>query len=108
MIASGVFMSFCLKYEIVSKRYAWYQYLHVNPALVRIFGCDSPEGVLAIRSALDLGACKHIPIIALTAYAMTGDREKFLASGMNDYLVKPVSLESLQRLIEKHAPRSSI
>jgi PAS domain S-box-containing protein len=48
----------------------------------------------------------NIPIIAMTSYAMTGDREKFLASGMNDYLAKPVSLESLQQLIEKYAPRT--
>jgi CheY-like chemotaxis protein len=57
------------------------------------------------RNAPGLAAsCKNIPVIALPAYAMTGDREKFLVSGMDDYPVKPVSLENLQRMIEKHAP----
>ncbi|ACU89505.1 PAS domain-containing hybrid sensor histidine kinase/response regulator [Desulfomicrobium baculatum] len=64
------------------------------------------EATKEIRNSPGLAACKSIPVIALTAYAMTGDREKFLASGMDDYLVKPVSLENLQRMIEKHAPRA--
>ena len=51
------------------------------------------------------GRHRNVPIIALTAYAMTGDREKFLASGMDDYLAKPVSVEGLRRLVEKHAPQ---
>ena len=60
------------------------------------------EATEAIRNAPSLAACRHIPIIALTAYAMIGDREKFLASGMDDYLAKPVSLENLKGVLEKY------
>jgi DNA-binding NarL/FixJ family response regulator len=45
----------------------------------------------------------HIPIIALTSYAMGGDREKFLVAGMDDYLAKPVRMEDLERVLDKVA-----
>ncbi|WP_045222790.1 response regulator, partial [Desulfonatronum thioautotrophicum] len=45
----------------------------------------------------------RIPIIALTAYAMTGDREKFLEAGMDDYLAKPARMEDLAGVLERVA-----
>ncbi|MFW5863609.1 MAG: response regulator, partial [Desulfohalobiaceae bacterium] len=44
----------------------------------------------------------RIPIIALTAYAMVGDREKFLKAGMDDYLAKPVEKEELLQALERN------
>lgn len=44
----------------------------------------------------------HIPIIATTAYAMHGDREKSLDAGMDDYISKPIDFVKLQEVIEKH------
>ena len=41
-----------------------------------------------------------IPVIALTAYAMQGDREKALAKGFDGYITKPIDLDSLRRQIE--------
>jgi len=42
---------------------------------------------------------RDIPIIALTAYAMAGDKEKFLAAGMSGYAAKPVNMESLMQIM---------
>jgi len=44
---------------------------------------------------------RDIPIIALTAYAMAGDKEKFLAAGMNGYVAKPVSIENLLQIMSE-------
>jgi CheY-like chemotaxis protein/HPt (histidine-containing phosphotransfer) domain-containing protein len=48
-----------------------------------------------------------LPIIAMTAHAMKGDRERCLAAGMSDYIAKPVSLEVIRRMIEKWVQPSS-
>ena len=60
---------------------------------------DGVEATRAIRASA--GAHAKIPIIAMTAYAMTGDREIFLQAGMNDYLAKPVGMENLEQAIER-------
>jgi two-component system cell cycle response regulator DivK len=56
---------------------------------------DGWEATRQIKAARET---MHIPVIALTAHAMTGDREKALAAGCNDFDTKPVELP---RLLEK-------
>jgi len=56
---------------------------------------DGVEATRRIRRGEAGTRAAEIPIIALTAYAMAGDRERFLDAGMNDYLAKPVEMQTL-------------
>ena len=56
---------------------------------------DGVKATAVIRSDSSLGEKSRIPIVAMTAYAMSGDREKFLAAGMDDYIAKPVGQSEL-------------
>ena len=44
----------------------------------------------------------HIPIVALTANALSGDKEKYMSAGMDNYLSKPIELESLKLLLQAY------
>ncbi len=64
-------------------------------------GMDGLEVVAELKSDKKL---KHIPVIAVTASAMVGDRERFLAAGCDDYLSKPVQVKDLLNKVAAHYP----
>jgi HPt (histidine-containing phosphotransfer) domain-containing protein len=66
---------------------------------------DGYEATRAIRAHEGQGA--HTPIVGLTANAMSGDRERCLAVGMDEYLAKPVELAALRRTLERFVDRSA-
>jgi len=60
------------------------------------------EATRNIRSAESKVHNHDVPIIAMTAHAMKGDREKCMAEGMNDYISKPISAGQLNDVLEKY------
>ncbi len=60
---------------------------------------DGFEATAAIRQAED--GCRHTPVIAMTARAMEGDRERCLQAGMDDYISKPVRTEELLAVLDR-------
>ena len=65
---------------------------------------DGYEATRRIRAADSTVRNPAIPIIAMTASAMQGDRERCLDCGMNDYLAKPVSFGALAEVLERWLP----
>ena len=61
---------------------------------------DGFEATAAIR-AIEAGSSRHTPIIAVTASAIEGDRERCLRAGMDDYLAKPVSRHAIQTMLTR-------
>lgn len=59
------------------------------------------DGLEAARRIRMSRGGKHVPIVALTANALSGDRERYLSAGMDDYLEKPLSEKALRDTIEK-------
>lgn len=62
-------------------------------------GFEATQAIRALKSDTS-----QIPIIAVTANALAGQREKCLASGMNDYISKPISTDLLASTIQKYLP----
>jgi len=68
-----------------------------------LMDCRLPiiDGYEATRQIRQLPGCSDLPIIALTANALQGDREACLSAGMNDYLAKPFKRTDLQQILQR-------
>ncbi|WP_126454350.1 response regulator [Sulfuriflexus mobilis] len=65
---------------------------------------DGYEATRSIRASESEHKSEHIYIVALTANAMSGDQEKCLAAGMDDYIPKPLSINTIKQVLEKYLP----
>jgi len=64
---------------------------------------DGKEATRAIR-VIEKGTGRHVPIVAMTAHAMTGDDEEILAAGLDHYLTKPLRKAALVKRIADAQP----
>ncbi|MBX3324285.1 MAG: response regulator [Nitrospira sp.] len=87
----------CQAVEAVSKHH--YDLVLMDCQMPILDGYAATAEIRRHERSIDAG--RHVPIIALTAHAMEGDREKCLAAGMDDYLSKPFSQDSLQATIRR-------
>lgn len=68
---------------------------------IQLSGMDGMQVTRRIRQG-EKTTGDHIPIIALTAYALQGDRQKFIAAGMDDYVSKPIKMNELIETMNKY------
>ncbi len=74
-----------------------------RPALilmdVQLPGMDGRATLKVLKAD---ASTQHIPVIALTSFAMKGDRESLLAEGFDDYMAKPIEIKELPKVVERH------
>ena len=80
--------------------------LHPDVVLLDI-SLPRMDGIALVKHVREDPELRDIPVIALTASAMVGDRERFLAAGCDDYLSKPVRMTTLLELVHRYAFRFS-
>ena len=60
------------------------------------------DGYATVRTLRELPALEHVPVIAITANSMPGDRERSLSAGCTDYVAKPIDTRAVVRLVERY------
>jgi two-component system, cell cycle response regulator DivK len=74
-----------------------------QPALilmdVQLPGMDGREATQVLKAD---ASTRHIPIVALTAFAMKGDRERLLADGFDGYISKPIDIKVIPQVVEQY------
>ena len=79
-------------------RQADYDMIFMDISMPRMDGVEASK---AIRAYEHSNGLKETIIVAMTAHAMKGDRERFLGAGMNDYIQKPVAMNSIDKSLQK-------
>lgn len=77
----------------------------VPPLVLLDIGLPGMDGIEVVTHIKSDEKLREIPVIALTASAMRGDREKFLEAGCDDYLSKPIDVFELLNKVNQHYPK---
>ena len=103
MVASGMLRKLGHQVTIRENGEQALEYLRNHSCDLVLMDCQMPvmDGFEATRKLRGMRGLDHIPVIAVTANAMEGDREQCLNAGMNDYLTKPYSIEAMREILER-------
>ncbi len=81
----------------------------VNPALILLdIQLPTMDGYTVAHELRKNPKLKSVPVIAVTSYAMTGDRERALEAGCNGYIEKPINPETFVKEIEQYIQSSEV
>lgn len=100
---------FCQNVTIVSngalaleqRKYGKYDIIFMDIAMPVMNGIEATK---AIKEYESQNMLSHIPIVAVTANALKGDRENFMANGLDDYVAKPIKKELILEMLNKYIP----
>jgi CheY-like chemotaxis protein len=112
-VAVGILKKLGLRADAVANGAEAVKALETLPYDLVLMDVQMPEmnGIEAsrhIRNPHSAVRNHRIPIIAMTAGAMQGDREKCLEAGMNDYVSKPISPQALAEALDRWLPRDVV
>ena len=107
MIASRLMERFGLKVDVANNGIKALTMLHEKEYGMVFMDLQMPEmdGITATIEIRKQDRFRDLPIVAMTAHAMSGDREKSLEAGMDDHLTKPIDTKNLYETIEKWSRR---
>jgi PAS domain S-box-containing protein len=108
MVATGLLSRLGFNVEVVSDGYQAVEAVAHSDFATVLMDCNMPvmDGYAATAAIRhwEQTAGVHVPIVAMTASALVGDRERCLAVGMDDYLSKPVTMSDLERVLSRWEP----
>jgi len=106
MLAERLVASLGLTAKVVSDGHAAIAAATTESFLLVLMDCQMPgmDGYEATRQLRRIRSTAELPIVAMTANAMKGDRELCLAAGMNDYVSKPIRLDRLREVLSRYLP----
>lgn len=106
-VAADLLSQYGLQVSIVSNGQEALQILEKQSFDVVLMDCQMPimDGYEATRQIRKVPEWVDLPIIAMTAHALQGDRDKCIDAGMNDYVAKPINIVELMATLERWLPQ---
>jgi two-component system sensor histidine kinase/response regulator len=107
-VVTGILKKLACRFDIASSGGEALERISTLPYDLVFMDCEMPEmdgyeTTRRIREREGDGAGRRLPVVAMTAHALAGDREKCLEAGMDDYITKPLHVSALRKALETWA-----